>query len=492
MDKTVFELFSYEIIQSYRATKQKIFDHPFMTMWFLLLLFTGFGLVLFLMEYASTLDELFIEPTRGDVLFSIFFFLFAKTSAETVDDTFRNKRLKYLITSPTTSKKIVFSRLLKEVWYNILLVAVSLVIVTLLVYLFNINLPLDTYFIPHLYILILLAPISGFFIAMLSQLRDLKKKLLGLFLYGQVIPIVFYITKNFKGLFELIFFISMIIIITILLIFIKSDMMIESWRHGVTTNSNSSFRFHKAGDFLPKFIKKPIRRIAEKEILERWRRKESPGSIGVIGMICMGLFVMYFRFGKYPDLGLDIDELLYPLLIGMALYLGVVIQIVLPSLTLFSREGRKMWAIKVLPLDSEDIIWGKVLAMLFFSWTIVILIALPLPLVLGYNLGLILFSVISAIVMVISFSGIGVWASVKFPNYDESNHGAPDIITMYSILMLCLIVSVLLFSFPVTIFQADQFLGILALIFTADMSLLFLYILVKRTSILYEKIELDM
>jgi len=200
MDKTVFELFSYEIIQSYRATKQKIFDHPFMTMWFLLLLFTGFGLVLFLMEYASTLDELFIEPTRGDVLFSIFFFLFAKTSAETVDDTFRNKRLKYLITSPTTSKKIVFSRLLKEIWYNILLVAVSLVIVTLLVYLFNINLPLDTYFIPHLYILILLAPISGFFLAMLSQLRDLKKKLLGLFLYGQVIPIVFYITKNFKGI----------------------------------------------------------------------------------------------------------------------------------------------------------------------------------------------------------------------------------------------------------------------------------------------------
>jgi len=209
-------------------------------------------------------------------------------------------------------------------------------------------------------------------------------------------------------------------------------------------------------------------------------------------MICMGLFVMYFRFGKYPDLGLDIDELLYPLLIGMALYLGVVIQIVLPSLTLFSREGRKMWAIKVLPLDSEDIIWGKVLAMLFFSWTIVILIALPLPLVLGYNLGLILFSVISAIVMVISFSGIGVWASVKFPNYDESNDGAPDIITMYSILMLCLIVSVLLFSFPVTIFQIDQFMGILALIFTADMSLLFLYILVKRTAIGYERIQIDM
>ncbi|MFO7791605.1 MAG: ABC transporter permease [Candidatus Saliniplasma sp.] len=492
MDKTVLGLFSYEIIQSYRATKEKIFEHPFMTIWFILLLFTGFGLILFLIEYASTLDELFIEPTRGDVLFSIFFFLFAKTSAETVDDTFRNKRLKFLVTSPVGSKKIIFSRLLKEVWYNLLLVAVSLAIVTSLVYIFGIQLPLDIYFIPHLYILALLAPISGFYMAMLSQLRDLKKKLLSLFLYGQTIPLVFYMVRTVDGTYEPFFVSFSIILVTFSLILIRSDLFFEAWTHGVTTDTGSSFRFHQAGDFLPKFIEEPIRRIAEKEILERWRRKESPGSIGVIALIGIGLFFMYFRFGRSPDLGLDVDDFLYPLLIGIALYLGVVIQIVLPSLTLFSREGRKMWAIKTLPLDSEDIIWAKVLAMLVFSWVVVLLIAIPLPVVLDYSPAVVLFSMISAVVMILSFSGVGVWASVKFPNYDESSDGAPDIITMYSTLMLCLVLSLVLFSVPVTVFQTDRFLGLLALIFAADISMLLLVLFVKRASTLYERIQIDM
>ncbi|MGM0405210.1 MAG: putative ABC transporter permease subunit [Thermoplasmatota archaeon] len=492
MDRTILELFNYEIIQSFRATKEKVFEHPFMTTWFLLLLFTGFGLVLFLIEYASTLDELFIEPTRGDVLFSIFFFLFAKSSAETVDDTFRNKRLKYLITSPISSKKIIFSRLLKEIWYNLLLVAMSLLIVTFLVFTFNIQLPLDFYFIPHLYILVLLAPIAGFYMAMLTQLKDFKIKLFGIVLYGQTIPIMFYVVRTFEGAINIFFFTSVIIIVTTILILVKSDLFIEAWVNGITSDTGSSFRFHKAGDFLPIIIKESIRRVAEKEILERWRRKETPGSIGVVALIGFGLFFMYFRFGKSPDLGLDVDEYLYPLLIGMALYLGVVIQIVLPSLTLFSREGRKMWSLKVLPMDSEDIIWGKVLSMLFFSWIIIFIIALPLPMILDYSPAIVLFSIISSIVMILSFTGIGAWASVRFPNYDESNDGAPDIITMYSILMLCLLASILLLSLPVTIFQSDMFLGILALIFSADMSLLLLIILVKRSAIRFEKIQLDM
>ncbi|MFW6305499.1 MAG: hypothetical protein ACOC1V_06960, partial [Candidatus Saliniplasma sp.] len=70
--------------------------------------------------------------------------------------------------------------------------------------------------------------------------------------------------------------------------------------------------------------------------------------------------------------------------------------------------------------------------------------------------------------------------------------GAPDIITMYSILMLCLIISILLLSIPAIAFQIDRFIGILSLIFAADMSLLLLLILVKRAAIHYETIQIDM
>ncbi len=492
MDKTVLELFSYDILQSYRATKEKIIEHPIMTIWFILLLFTGFAMVLFLIEFASTLDELFIEPSRGDVLFSIFFFLFAKSSAETVDNTFRNNRLKFLISSPISSRKVVFSRLLKEVWYNLLLVAVSMGIVTSVVHIFNIQLPIDTYFLPHLYMLSLLAPISGFFIAMLSQQKDVKRKIIGMILYGQTIPIVYWILRTMESSLHVNLAIFSIFILTLVLILVTHDNFLDAWINGVTVKTDSSFRFHEVGDFLPSFIKEPIRRVAEKEILQRWRRRESPASVGVIFFISIGLIFMYSSFGPDPDLGIGLDEFFYPTLIGMALYLGIVIQLVLPSLTLFSREGRKMWAIKTLPLGAEDVIWGKVIAIIFFSWITVLLIAIPLPIILGYSINVILFSIISAVMMILSFTGIGTWASVRFPNYDESNDGAPDIITMYSILMLCLISTFMLISVPFTLFQMDRVLGILTLILSADLALLILYLLVKRSALLYDEIQLDM
>jgi len=365
-------------------------------------------------------------------------------------------------------------------------------IVTSVVHIFNIQLPIDTYFLPHLYMLSLLAPISGFFMAMLSQQKDIKRKIIGMILYGQTIPIVYWILRTMESTLHVTLAIFSIFILTLVMILVTHDNFLDAWINGVTVKTDSSFRFHEVGDFLPSFIKEPIRRVAEKEILQRWRRRESPASVGVIVFISIGLLFMYSSFGPDPDLGIGLDEFFYPTLIGMALYLGIVIQLVLPSLTLFSREGRKMWAIKTLPLGAEDLIWGKVIAMIFFSWITVLLIAIPLPIILGYSIYVILFSIISAVVMILSFTGIGAWASVRFPNYDESNDGAPDIITMYSILMLCLISTFLLISVPFTLFQIDRVLGILTLILSADLALLILYLLVKRSALLYDEIQLDM
>ncbi|MFO7900401.1 MAG: hypothetical protein R6V58_15245, partial [Planctomycetota bacterium] len=72
MNGKVIELFSWEIVKSYRSTLDRFKNHPIMTAWFLILLIGGFWMVLNLIEFAAGLEDPFIEPSRGDVLFGLF------------------------------------------------------------------------------------------------------------------------------------------------------------------------------------------------------------------------------------------------------------------------------------------------------------------------------------------------------------------------------------------------------------------------------------
>lgn len=463
-----------------------------MTAWFLILLFTGFWTGLTLIEYVSSLENQLINISRGDILFSIFFVFFAKSAAEVVENTLRNKTLKHLVTSPASFKKIEFSRLLKVFWYNMLLFAISMSIIALITPLFNITLPIDLYFFPHLYLSIAVSIIMGFNIAVFSHLPKVRYKIATLLLYGQYILLTWKVMHSNVSDIGLLIYLTLLGTLSLLILVCSSKLFIQSWKHGVTTSTASPLRFHTAGDFLPKIIAPPIRRVAEKEIIIRWRRRESPASVSMVTVISGALIFLFYQLGPKPDFGLGFGKYFYPILIGMSLYLAVVLVTVLPSLTLFSREGKRLWAQKTLPISSEDVVWGKLFSMLFYSPLIPILIAIPLPILLDFPIYFLFFAVASSFAMIFSFSGIGVWAAVRFPNFDESVDGAPDVITMYIILITCLFAGALLTGYPLQILERDYFLGLLAMIYSADIAAFMMVILVKRSSVHYENLELDM
>jgi len=471
--------------------RKRIKEHPIMTAWFIILLFAGFSTSLFVTEYISTLEDPVLTLSRGDILFILFFFIMAKSSTETVENTLRNKTLKHIITSPTEIKDLEFSRFLKVFWYNLLLVAISMGIVTFLMYTFKFDLPIDFFFFPHLYILMIIAPLIGFILAIFSQLKKTSHKIACLFIYGQNITIIWRITHTDISHTSMLYYLMIIGALSILVLSVTPKLFLESWKNGVTTSTESAFRFHEAGDFLPHIIPKYMRRVAEKELFERWRRREIPASAGVVGLLSGGLIFMYYELGPNPDLGLGLGEFFYPALIGITIYVAIIIQDVIPSLSFFSREGKRLWAMKVLPIPSEDIVWGKVISMLVITPLIPIIIALPLPIILGYPIHFVIFAVTAAFGMIFSFSAIGVWAGAKFPNFDESVNGAPDVITMYTVLIMCLITAAFLIIYPVQILQVDYFLGVLAMIFATDMAALAMVIIVDRTSKIYDGLEMD-
>lgn len=492
MKGRVIELFSWEIVKSYRSTLDRIKNHPIMTAWFLILLVGGFWMVINLIEFAANLEDPFLNPSRGDVLFGLFFFIMAKASAETVENTFQNKSLKHLFSTSIKIRNIQFSRLLKVEWYNLLLVALSMAIASIIIIPFGINLPIDNYFFPHLYALMIIAPLIGFNLGTVTYIKKLPLKLLAIFIYVQNITLVWQsLHGNYDPIYLLYFFIS-IGVLSLLVTLSSSKQFFDSWKYGTVTATNNILRFHNVGDFVPKIFPKNIRKITEKEILIRWRRRETPAAIGVTVLIGVGLMFFYFSYGPAPDFDLGVGDFFYPMLISISLYLAAALQVVIPSLSLFGREGKRLWTLKSSPIPSEDVVWGKVLSMLFFTPVILLAIALPVPILLGYELIYVLFILFAAMAMIFIFTGIGIWASSKFPNFNESVEGSPDIITMYTVLVVDLIAALVFTAFPASLFMFDNMLGLLGMMFFADMAALILVFLVIRSSRLYDRIEVTM
>ncbi|MFP4608933.1 MAG: putative ABC transporter permease subunit, partial [Candidatus Aenigmatarchaeota archaeon] len=432
MKEGTLELFSVEIKQSYRGFRQRVGERPLMTAWFIILLIVGFWTMLMLVELMKGLEDPLLTLSSGDVLFTVFFVMMAKASVETVENTLRNEQLKHYFSAPISTKKIQFSRFLKVFWYNLLLATVSLSIVSILVYIFGFSPPVDRHFFYHLYLLLILAPIVGFNLGMMMHVGGAAKNIGLSVLYGQNITLVWLVLHSQISPVHLSYYLVVLCGLSSAVLFTSDGVFWEGWKNGTGAAASSSEKFHqhRKGDLLPDPLDPFTRKIAEKEIFIRWRWRESPASVGVTLMIGIGLIFFYTQLGPSPDLGLDLEEFLYPLLISISLFLAVTLQVLFPALSLFGREGKAFWLIKSLAVEGERVIEGKILAILVYAPVIPLIVALPLPILLAYPLERVLFLLLSSIVMILLGGGIGIWASVRYPNFDESVNGAPDVTTM--------------------------------------------------------------
>ncbi len=486
------DMLSVEVLGSYRSTKERISEHPAMTTWFILLLITGFSTTLLVAEYVKTLDIPILLLSRGDILFVIFFFFMGKTSSETIDVCLKNNRLKHLFTAPVKISKIRSTIFLKIFWYNLLLLAISVSLASSLIHIFKIDLNIDGYFFIHLYLLVTASVFIGYNISLLSRISNRLFRYISLVVYGQTIPLIWFILGGDFSYSTISFFLLFLIGLSFIIYQIPTRLFMDSWISESSRSISSNIHLKGENWFLKKCTSKTICSITEKEILDRWRRKETVASLGIVGVIGFGLVLLYYQLGPNPDLGLGLEEYFYPIFIGMSVFLAVSLQIVIPSLTLFSREGRRMWAIKVLPIMSIEVVYGKLVSMLIFSPVIIVLISLPLPILLGYTISQVLFILVSSITLIFLCSGIGIWASARFPNFDESVNGAPDVMTMYIVMMSCLITGGILILPALYVFTWNVFLGLLAIILSADITVLITIYLANNASSLFSKMELDM
>lgn len=493
MNEGTLEIFSTEIKQSSRSFKQKVKERPLMTGWFIVLLIVGFWTVLMLVELVKGIEDPLFTLSESDILFAVFFVIMSKASVETVENTLRNEQLKHYFSAPISIGKILLSRFLKVFWYNLILVAVSVSIVALLIHTFGFNPPVDQYFYYRLYVLVILAPMIGFNLGVMTQVKGTMKKIFLSILYGQHMILVWFVLQSRISDIHIIYYLLFMCSLSLLFLFTSDGLFWEGWKNGTSasTSSENNLRFHAPSELLPDFLDTSIKKIAEKEILIRWRRRESPAGIGVTIMIAAGLIFFYVQLGPSPDLGLGLEGFLYPILIGMGLFLAVTLQVLFPSLSLFGREGKAFWLIKSLPVGPEKVIQGKALAILIYSPIIPLLIALPLPVILSYSIERILFLILSSFIIIFLLTGLGVWSSIKYPNFDESVNGAPDVTTMYTTMVAGMFLSLLFLSIPTAVFRLNPLLGSLAGVSMLLFSFTAFYGFCRRATEHYRMSEMD-
>ncbi|MBS3790573.1 MAG: hypothetical protein KGY66_06625 [Candidatus Thermoplasmatota archaeon] len=461
-----------------------------MILWFVLLTFGGFWLILSMIEFLAELDELLLNPSQGNILFSIFFFFAAKSAAETVEGVLRDRSQKHYFSSPIDSSSIFYSKLLRVWFYNLLLFGIAMSVVLFVIVTWNIELPIDDHFLIMLYLLIILAPFVGFNISILAHLKNKWLKKINAVVAAQMITLTGIILHSRVTFFIQLEYTLLILVGSLLItVFSSRPLYREVWIN--SSQGTESSALHQKSLRLPRFISKSTRLVAEVEFKRRWRRKQVPGSLAVVVVMGAGLGFIYSSLGPRPDLGLGLGKYFYPSLISMTAFLAGIIHTLIPSLNLFSRDGVKLWCLRTLPSDFKEIATGKALAILLTSPVIILAIALPLPLILDYPLSFVLFSAVSSSIFIFLMSGIGLWAAAKFPNFNESTKGSPDIITMYSMIMLALLLSVIFLAIPFTLLELDPILGVLSVILAADLSALFIIWMFKRSSIVLENMELN-
>jgi len=402
----------------------------------------------------------------------------------------RDKSQKHYFSSPLDPSSIFYSKLLRVWFYNLLLFGIAMTVVSFIVRIWNIELPIDSYFLILLYLLMVLAPLVGFNISVLSHVKNRWLKKINLVGSSQMITLTAIILHSgLNSLYKSGYTVLILVGSFMIVFFSCASMYEEAWT--ITSQNTENSAPHQKDLKLPKVISASTRLIAEAEFKRRWRRKQIPGSLFVVSMMGVGLIFIYSSLGPNPDLGLGLGKYFYPSLVVMTAFLAAVIHILIPSLNLFSRDGLRLWSLLTLPREMNKVVLGKSLAIILTSPIIILMIVVPLPLILKYPLSFVFFSIFSSVIFIFLMSGIGVWAAAKFPNFNESTKGAPDIITMYSMIMLTLILSVIFLGVPSALLEIDRVLAVLSVILATDLSALLMMGMFKKSSTILENMELN-
>jgi hypothetical protein len=504
-----YDVYSKDAISAYRVLKKRVSKHPIMTIWFIVLMIGFAWIVLRMYEFSMEQGEegIFTDIEPNTILLIVFFIFLAKSVADTTRRVVQNKDLVFFLSRPIKQRSVLFGKFISEQIFNILVFETIVGVMTLVILFFGIRIELDLWYFGYAFLLTIFGTSMGFSFSVFNGLRPLRRRFLVMMAEVPFFILVYNLTMElYEPLSGWLFTVLLIILtlISLLLLLLCDKVFLDAWTFGTSANEGakrSVYDIFSRSPFVPRrLMNERLRALVRRELAEEVRSGRIWGTVITVIAVTWGTMyaidsladvdIFNFRAGKY----------VYPLLVGMGIFAVSTLEPGLSSLSSIGREGKKLWILKTAPFGGKVVAKAKALANVAISPLIVFGTALvsayymcyhtDLKLVNYHFLEIVIFSALGAQTMIFLFTGFGMWFGTKYPNFDESNKGNPDIMTMYIFAMGCLFFGLLFISIPFYLMiENHNVLGILMMILATDIAALFLYYTTESGGRVLDRLE---
>jgi hypothetical protein len=499
----------------------------FLSIWFILLSVVTAWSSLVL---ASTISQ---DPTLrtsdltvrpNTFLLFIYLIIVGKSIIDTSHKAVESKELVAVLLQPVSPAKVAFGKFLGILISNLTLIAYGAGIMAIIqLGTWNItpdhpltitgdypyhagDLWVGGYGITHYQIIdtILLATIAtcmGFVYSILNSL-DLKRRIVGIVLYSQLVSSLFillrwnddivkgsagYVTPDMQTLaLFLITIVSLVSVYPVIRLF-----FFEVWLKETSGKKAMWFQKRSWGGlrWLERFFSPRMSRLIKKELVINVQKKEIVGNlIAILGLSAL-LIWGWQKIEGLQDFPARAQYMAYPAIISIGIYLAAILQCGFIGLGSIGKEGRKFWLLKSMPVHPEHIFRAKAIAILALSPITILGVTLPLPLILGYAWDWILFFILMGMACIMTFTGIGLIMGARYPNFNESTGGMPDVMSMYMLMLICLAFSGGMFIFAGYALNADRLGGLMATIICLEIGFIMMTIGIRGGAFMYSRIE---
>jgi len=494
-----FEIFSADALAGYRNMKKRLSKSWLYTTWSILVMMAAFLAVVGIIAFITRSDEIVEFPVDlNDLLFLIFLVFMGKSILDIYHYLIERQGSVFLLVQPSNNMSIVLGKLMTTTMFNLGILAFGLGMLTAMTFVhpfFHFVIPPDI--VVDLILLTLTASIVGFTYSVLSGLSSWPRKLLGAAMFSPVMSLIYLVMNQLRySGWELTGYLGILLVLSMLGIPISAHFLLESWNNMTRSKSNAHNHRNRnsrtiMGPWILRNFGQATLSIYDREVRTFLRRREGVGNaITLAGLLIFALY-FYNEFKDFLELPGFFIQYIPILVVGLTLYLAVVSLGLIPALGAISRDGKASWILKTSPVREDEIVHGKVLAVLLMLPFIVLFVAIPIPLVSGLTPVSMLFTAVGAVTMFFVSAGIGIWHGAKAPNFDESSGYAPDIMTMYTFMLIILFLSFFMLVPPLFIAFQDKFLGFMALLLSMDMALAILYFGTRRASKALARLEIS-
>jgi hypothetical protein len=489
-------VFAADSLTGFRSVRQRVLAHPAMTVWFVILMLaaTWMGLRIANVIVSHGLEgELAIQPQT--LLLVYFLIMMGKSVVDTNQRVTQNKEMTIILSQPVGVYEALWGKFAYIVLGNLAVLSVILGSATLGHALFTPSLPVPVWFVACFIPLTLMASAMGFSFSIITSQPALWKRIAGIAALSQLASALYLVFDNLGGNPGYLVPASMMLFAAALAcIPMAGRHFLAAWNFETSGAEGIVQRAGRAGSgrilaWLTRWMEPSTRQLFRKEMVINISRKEVGGTLFTILGLGGVLVYLRTRMGGQAALATPFFSIVLPMLVCIGLYIAAVLQYAMLGLGSLGKEGGNFWILKHLPVSSDKIFQAKAGALLAFTPVILLAISIPVPFLSGMGPDWVAFFVIAGLALAFSFTAVGIWSGTVYPNFDEGTRGAPDVMTMYLIMMACLVLGAVLVGIPGLVMKYDTIVGILTMALSADWAALFLVHAVRQSARNYDRLE---